>query len=260
MEVTGPSPTLDGSTAAVPVGAPQLSVVPTVRRLPGRPRLHRLGGQVRGRVVPGSVTAALIGVVAAAVAYAAVLAHGLGDLWTAGSVAAGLVAAGAVGAATHRAVARIGLPGTGRLIVVVVVSLVPVLLDPGLADLLILVGAAATTAGLAHWATSTRTYTGGESAVFVGLPAALAAATGVSGLLVPALAAVAAIIGGLLLRRRPGRTLATVAGAVVPAGVAVAAVGPAWSTHPAQTWPVWVIAGAAGAAVVGVRARRMRRP
>lgn len=254
--VTGPSSALnDGRPWAPAVSASTVAAVPTPHRLPGRPLLYRLGGQVRGRVVPGSVTAAVVGVAAATVAYLAGFAHGVGDVWTVETVSVGLVAAGVGGAATQRTVARIGLSGSGRLLAVIVVSLVPVLLGASLLDLVLLVGAAGTTAGLAHWATSSRIYTGGETAVFIGLPAAFAAGAGVAGLSVPALAAISVLIGGLLFRRTWDRILATIAGVVVPAGLTVAAVGSRWGQEPTHLWPVLVIVGAVALAVLTVRWR-----
>ncbi len=144
--------------------------------------------------------------------------------WAACLVGIGCLAVSA--AALHHIAARLGLGRAGRLAALAALLLNPSLLyayTTALTEPVLIAAMLATIAGLARWATATRTPSGGELAVYAGVPAAAAALSRYEGwaLLVTGSAFVAVVE----LRRRQGLRRALTRAA---AFLAVPLVGIAW--------------------------------
>lgn len=156
---------------------------------------------------------------------------------------AALLAAALVATATgvYRVAARLDAPWPVRVVVAVTVVLVGLgLRHVTVADAALLAGTGGTAAGLAHWARSRRRLSGGEIAVFAGLPAALAALAGPPGWTAVGIGALVVVVVGLA-GHRPARRIA-VSAAGLTALPALAVAGWTWRTGalPAPAgWPTF---------------------
>ncbi|MBU4213171.1 MAG: hypothetical protein KJ792_00780 [Actinobacteria bacterium] len=161
---------------AAPAAGPVVPLEPTAPATAWR----LLVAPTDGRRVPGTlvITAGAACLVAIDLA-ARLLLTGIGRPAT-----IVLLALAAVAAATgvYRVAARLAAPRPVRLAAALAVALVPLWPSPATAaDAALLAGSAGCAAGIAHLASSARRFSGGEIAVFAGLPAALAALSGPAG-------------------------------------------------------------------------------
>jgi hypothetical protein len=173
-----------------------------------------------------------------------------------------LLAVVVAGTAVYRVTARLALPRTFRLLAVAAVLAVPLAAPwPGPGDALLLAGAAGSAAGLAHWASSARRFSGGEIAVFAGIPATLVVLTGSSGRAFVGLGLAVVVARCIVDRRRLRRTAVMLAGYGTLPALALGAW--TWRTGalPAgASWtPLWLLAGVVAAAcLVALLLRRSR--
>ncbi|MCG2798827.1 MAG: hypothetical protein L6367_09840 [Cellulomonas sp.] len=162
-----------------PAPAPDLAV-PVERTTTPAVAWRLLVAPTDGRRVPGTlVVTAGAALIVAVDLLARLLLTGITQ-----PAATVLLAFATVAAATavYRVSARLAAPRPVRLAACAVILLVPLWPAPvPPADAALLAGAAGCAAGLAHWARSGRRFSGGELAVFAGLPATLAALSGPPG-------------------------------------------------------------------------------
>lgn len=231
------------------VAAPTAAGVPTPRRVGHRGTAWSLlAAPVAGRRVPGT----LVLTAAAGIVSLLALIFGAASWRLAGLVAASVP--------LYRVGARLGLGRAGRVGTVlasaVLLSASSTPSSPRAA--LLMVGTAACAAGVAHAVTSRRTFSGGELAVFCGLPAAGAAWAARPGAVVPLLAALV-VVAGTLARRRPVRRALVSALGVT----AVPALLVGWWWAHTGTWPAMMtaapVAGVLGAVTVALGLRAARR-
>lgn len=241
-------------TLAAPTSAVRQVVAPG-HRAPVADCWHLLADRAPGRRVPGTL------VISAGATGIAAVDLVIRDRASPAALLL-MIAVVVAGTAVYRVATRLALARTVRLVLVATVLAVPLALawpQPG--DALLLAGAGASAAGLAHWAGSARRFSGGEIAVFAGLPAALAALTGPPGRVAVALGLAVVLVRCLADRRPLRRTVVMLAGyGTLPAS----AVGCwAWRTGalPAgASWtPLWLLAGVVALACTAAPALRRSR-
>ncbi|MCA0435753.1 MAG: hypothetical protein KDB39_13035 [Austwickia sp.] len=145
-------------------------------------------------------------------------------LWSTGAAGAivGTGSLAAAAAALYRALARLSVHWAGRVAAVLVLAVNPSFLylsSTALTEPVLVATAMLTIAALARWATSTRHLSGGELAVFAGLPAAAGCLTRYEGWATAA-AATAYVLIVALQRGNPLRRSVVLAGSFVAPSIA----------------------------------------
>ena len=131
-------------------------------------------------------------------------------LWATGWAGAivGILAMGASTAALYRIAARVGLRRAGRLVTVLLFVANPGVLyvyTTALTEPVLLAGLLGCIAGLAHYAVARRPLSGGELAVYAGIPAAIAVLSRYEGWVIVAAGVLCIMIMELRARHRLGR-------------------------------------------------------
>lgn len=192
-----------------------------------------------GRRVPGTLVVSS----GAAALTAVVLVTELSTTGLDQPGAAALLGLALVAAATgvYRVAARLDAPWPVRVVAALTVVLVSLgLPHMTVADAALLAGTCGAAAGLAHWARSRRRLSGGEIAVFAGLPTALAALAGPPGWAAVGVGVLVVVVVGLAGHRPARRIGVSVAGLTVLPALAVG--GWTWRTGAlpaAAGWPTF---------------------
>lgn len=149
-------------------------------------------------------------------------------LWATGWSAAiiGILAMGASAGALYRIAARVGLRRAGRLITVLVFVANPGVLyiyTTAMTEPVLLASLLGCIAGLTHFAVASRPLSGGELAVYAGIPAAIAVLSRYEGWVIVASGVLFIVIMQLRTQRRLGlRSLITTLSFTIPSLIAVA--------------------------------------